>query len=121
MAPHPDDEILGVGGLLAAQTRRGVEVTVVAVTDGENAYPGHPDNAALRRQRCAEQAAALARVGVTASKIIRLHLPDSDVTSRLADLIALLAPLISPETHLVAPGGATFIPITKPAASPPKK
>jgi LmbE family N-acetylglucosaminyl deacetylase len=39
VAPHPDDETLGTGGLIAALRSRGIEVTVVAVTDGENAYP----------------------------------------------------------------------------------
>jgi LmbE family N-acetylglucosaminyl deacetylase len=35
IAPHPDDEVLGAGGLIAAQAFLGVEIVVVAVTDGE--------------------------------------------------------------------------------------
>ncbi len=38
VAPHRDDETLGAGGLIAAQRSRGIEVRVVAVTDGEMAY-----------------------------------------------------------------------------------
>ena len=38
VAPHPDDETLAAGGLIAALTSRGIPVTVVAVTDGEHAY-----------------------------------------------------------------------------------
>ncbi len=34
VAPHPDDEVLAVGGLLALLARAGAEVRVVAVTDG---------------------------------------------------------------------------------------
>ncbi len=110
VAPHPDDEILGVGGLIAAQRKRGVEVTVVAVTDGENAYPHQGDNAGLRAQRCAEQTIALERVGVNANKIVRLRLPDSDVTSHLTELVEQLASLVSPATHLIAPWRGDFHP-----------
>ncbi len=42
LAPHPDDETLGAGVLVASLRRGGVEVKVVAVTDGENAYPDEP-------------------------------------------------------------------------------
>ena len=39
IAPHPDDETLGAGRLIATQRRQGVPVTIVAVTNGEAAYP----------------------------------------------------------------------------------
>ena len=35
MAPHPDDETLGMGGTLAMAGRKGFHVTVVFVTDGD--------------------------------------------------------------------------------------
>lgn len=35
MAPHPDDETLGMGGTLALACRKGFHVTVVFVTDGD--------------------------------------------------------------------------------------
>jgi len=34
VAPHPDDEVLACGGLLCAAAGIGLEVQVVAVTDG---------------------------------------------------------------------------------------
>ncbi|WP_369010244.1 PIG-L family deacetylase, partial [Salmonella enterica] len=40
MAPHPDDEVLACGGLMCVATDLGLEVMVVAVTDGEACYPG---------------------------------------------------------------------------------
>ena len=40
VAPHPDDEVLGAGGLLQCMDRVGVETLVVAVTDGEASHPG---------------------------------------------------------------------------------
>ena len=69
VAPHPDDEVLGAGGLIADRRRRHVPVTVVAVTDGEAAYAGVEGLGSLRRN---EQSKALARVlGVAESDIIR--------------------------------------------------
>ena len=39
VAAHPDDETLGLGATAAMLSRRGVVVQLVAVTDGEAAYP----------------------------------------------------------------------------------
>ena len=77
LAPHPDDEVLGVGGLLALLARAGTQVHVVAVTDGE---ASHPDStalapAALARIRAAETVAALGDLGLPAGAR-RLRLPD---------------------------------------------
>jgi N-acetylglucosamine malate deacetylase 1 len=38
VAPHPDDETLGCGGLLAKRTQEGFEATVVVLTDGCNLF-----------------------------------------------------------------------------------
>ena len=61
VSPHPDDETLGVGGLLAELLARGWSVCVVAVTDGEAAHGRQVPSAARRlaRRRRAEQEAAL--------------------------------------------------------------
>ncbi len=107
VVPHPDDETLGVGGLIASQRRRGVDVVVVAVTDGENAYT---DNAGLAERRHAEQTQALACLGVADHKIVRLRLPDSNVSSQEQALVELLVPLVSDETHIVAPWQGDFHP-----------
>ena len=40
VAPHPDDEVLGAGGLLQQMQQAGVETVLVAVTDGEASHPG---------------------------------------------------------------------------------
>lgn len=39
VVPHPDDEVLIMGGLLARQLDAGASVLVVAVSDGEAALP----------------------------------------------------------------------------------
>ena len=38
-APHPDDEILGCGGLLQALVAQGNQVLIVSVTHGEKSHP----------------------------------------------------------------------------------
>jgi LmbE family N-acetylglucosaminyl deacetylase len=112
IAPHPDDETLGAGGLIASQRALGIDVTVVAVTDGENAYldtdPGVIEN--LRRVRRQEQTNALGRLGVPEEKIVRFSLTDSGVTAREEELIQLLEPLITRGTHVISPWTGDFHP-----------
>jgi LmbE family N-acetylglucosaminyl deacetylase len=107
VAPHPDDETLGAGGLIAAQRSRGIEVTVVAVTDGEMAYGETPGLGQLRQK---EQENALAILGVQADDIVRLRLPDSSVQSSEDCLANVLADLVSPDTDIVAPWRGDFHP-----------
>lgn len=61
LAPHPDDECIGCGGLIVALRRRGVPVKVVLVSDGGGAG-GLPPEAAAIRQR--EFDKALLQLGV---------------------------------------------------------
>lgn len=49
-APHPDDEILGVGGTMARLTRAGHEVFVVIVTHGDPAMFSPESVAQVRRE-----------------------------------------------------------------------
>lgn len=107
VSPHPDDETLGAGAFLAHQRACGVEVAIVAVTDGENAYRDHPGLAAIRRE---EQEAALGKLGVDRTQIHRFGLPDSDVTSHTSKLVELLQPLVTRETCLFAPWTGDFHP-----------
>ncbi|MFN4295516.1 MAG: PIG-L deacetylase family protein [Brevundimonas sp.] len=79
IAPHPDDESLGCGGLIAALSADHRAVQVVFVTDGAGS---HPNSAAwpasrLARQRRREAQAALACLGATALPPVFLDLPDA--------------------------------------------
>ncbi len=107
IAPHPDDETLAAGGFIAAARRRGLAVTVAAVTDGENAYPDSPGLAALRTD---EQTNALARLGVPATQIHRFHLPDSSVAACEQELVERLLSLVSADSHILAPWRGDFHP-----------
>jgi LmbE family N-acetylglucosaminyl deacetylase len=100
LAPHLDDETLGAGGPVASQRRRGLPVLVVAITEGEAAYPASPGLGDIRR---AEQHLALAELGVKSCDTVRLRLPDGAVTGCEEELVGLLRQLVGPNTLLVAP------------------
>jgi len=66
IAPHPDDETLGCGGLLFRKRAEGVAVCVAYVTDGSASHPGHPTltPGALAALRQTEARHAMDRIGV---------------------------------------------------------
>jgi LmbE family N-acetylglucosaminyl deacetylase len=107
VAPHPDDETLGTGGLIAAQRRRGIDVLVIAVTDGEAAHEGVQGLGPIRQ---AEQERALERLGVGTNSIIRLALPDSGLGPLEDELVQLIKPMVDDETLIVAPSQFDFHP-----------
>lgn len=98
-APHPDDETLAVGGLLAHLAAMGCAVDVVAVTDGEASHPGLDGLAA---ERVAEQIAALAALGIDAPTH-RLGLPDGGVADHVDAVTAALVAACTPDTTMLAP------------------
>ena len=100
VAPHPDDETLGAGGLIAAQRARGLDVRVAAITDGEKAYPNTPGLCALRE---VEQANALELLSVPPGCITRFRFPDGSVASFEAQLEERLKPMISRDVLVVTP------------------
>jgi LmbE family N-acetylglucosaminyl deacetylase len=100
IAPHPDDETLAAGGLIATQRSREIPVTLLAVTDGEAAYPGVPDLGSTRR---VEQARAAEALGVARDAVIRLGLRDSAVAKCEPALADRIESCIGADTLLVAP------------------
>lgn len=95
VAPHPDDESLSSGGLVAYQRSRGISVVVVAVTDGEASYDARGDSV-LAATRRAEQNSALGVLGVDRGSIRRLGLPDGDVAKSESELRERLTALLCP-------------------------
>jgi LmbE family N-acetylglucosaminyl deacetylase len=96
VAPHPDDETLAAGELLAGAASHDVPTSILFVTDGENnpwsqfACEGRwPFDTADRRhwgaRRHEESREALARLGVLAPAVQSLRLPDQHVTECLFD------------------------------------
>jgi LmbE family N-acetylglucosaminyl deacetylase len=99
LAPHPDDEILGVGGTWALLSTAGIDVVLVAVTDGENSHPGRRGE--LRQRRPLESAAAAACLGVATVRTVRLGHPDGGIAE--PRLRAQLARLVRPGDLVLAP------------------
>ena len=94
VAAHPDDETLGLGATAAKLSDRGVTVQVVAVTDGEAAYPDDGDGRkALARLRRDELAAAIERLGLP--RPIFLRIPDGEVASHEQRLSARIGALLA--------------------------
>lgn len=111
VAPHPDDETLGAGALIATLRAQGVPVTVVAVTDGENAYDTSPaDRKTLGRLREAEQTQALEKLGVEADSIHRLRLTDSGLMDLQEELTRHLLALAEDGMQIIAPWSGDFHP-----------
>ncbi len=79
LAPHPDDESLGCGGLIAAACGRGQAVHVLVLTDGTGSHPRSlrypvPRLRALREQETRDAAAEL---GVSPDRVGFLGLRDA--------------------------------------------
>ena len=101
LAPHPDDESLGCGGLIAEACARGEPPVVVVLTDGAGSHPNsraYPP-ARLREAREAETLAAAACLGLAPGRVVFMRQPDTrapsegwacaEVASRIAGLVRL--------------------------------
>jgi LmbE family N-acetylglucosaminyl deacetylase len=105
VAPHPDDETLGVGGLLQRLGELGPAIEVVAVTDGEASHAGSSTitPARLATWRAAERDLALSRLGLPEVKVTSLHLGDGEVSRRADRLAEVLADRLGPDGLCLAP------------------
>jgi N-acetylglucosamine malate deacetylase 1 len=104
VAPHPDDETLGCGGVLAKITRAGGTVYVLFVTDGSASHPGHPvlspvRLAALRRD---EARAATGALGIKWHNVFFLDTPDGTLASldlaHTDEVVAKIADILTKTT-----------------------
>jgi LmbE family N-acetylglucosaminyl deacetylase len=99
LAPHPDDESLGCGGLIAAACAAGEPPIVAVLTDGAGSHPksrAYPPER-LRATREAETLAAVACLGLDADRVVFLRTADTrapaegpafaEVVSRVAGLV----------------------------------
>lgn len=100
VAPHPDDETIGVGGMIAEAGRRGMPVVVVSLTDGEAASPAN----GLADRRHAELLAALeCLVPGGVDDVVRCRLPDGGLAGRQAIVAEIIEAHTSPGDLVVAP------------------
>lgn len=97
VAPHPDDESLGCGGLIAAACAAGIPVRLVVVSDGVGSHPNsrsYPPER-LRGLREKETHDAAAALGLAAEHVHFLRLPDRFVPSTGPDAEAAAAAIAS--------------------------
>ena len=96
VSPHPDDESLCCGGLVATARRIGAQVAIVWVTSGggfrldamvvqKKARPKAADMRALARRRIDEAQYAAEALGVDADQLFFLGYPDRGVLKLLLD------------------------------------
>jgi LmbE family N-acetylglucosaminyl deacetylase len=100
VSPHPDDEILGAGGLIRTWAQHRRPVTILSVTDGEAA---HPDWKGLARIRHIELKDALHTLGASEVVVIRLGIPDGGVAAQVRQLKKAIISATVPGSTIIAP------------------
>ncbi len=98
LAAHPDDEVIGAGGMLAWHRAQGHPVTVVHLTDGALGDPSGRE-ADIRAVRRREGREALAVLGI--DDVRSLDFPDGSLPEHLDGVAAALRGLfreIAPQT-----------------------
>ncbi|MET0332607.1 MAG: PIG-L family deacetylase [Dyella sp.] len=96
ISPHPDDEVLGCGGLIHHARQAGLQVCLLSVTRGEACYPGHLrwTRDRLGTMRGEELLRAVAELGVAPAAVCPLGFPDGGVADHESSLIDAIS------THL---------------------
>jgi LmbE family N-acetylglucosaminyl deacetylase len=79
LAPHPDDESLGCGGLIAQACSAGHDIRVAILTDGTMSHPNSRAFPAARLEalRQAEATEALATLGLPTERVLFLRYKDA--------------------------------------------
>ena len=105
VSPHPDDEVLACGGLMASAHALGRGVLVVSVTDGEACYPDQPawPPQRLGQARQQELERALALLGLVSVERHAWHIEDGAVARSEAALGERLRALLRPGDLLLSP------------------
>jgi len=104
LAPHPDDETLGCGGLIALKRASGVEVTIVFLTDGAGSHHAVPQSE-LAATRRVEAMTATSILGVAPGHVHFLEIPDGALEQSIEQAVDLLAPILeaSDATQMILP------------------
>jgi LmbE family N-acetylglucosaminyl deacetylase len=78
IAPHPDDEVIGIGGFLLQQQNNETEIFIIYLTDGEGSLPNiSPEKISKNRIKLSET--VLNEIHIPMTKVRRMHLPDGNV------------------------------------------
>lgn len=107
VAAHPDDESLGVGGLIARAAGLDVPIVVIVLSNGEASHPNSPthDQARLAQIRRIEVTDALAYLAPNA-QVHLLELPDGKLVEHVNEAAGAIGEAIGDRgalTWVVAP------------------
>lgn len=78
IAPHPDDEILGLGGSILQWIKEGHQLWVVFLTQGEGSG-SHANSKRIGEERERLSKLVFQEIGLSKNRIINLKLPDGKV------------------------------------------
>lgn len=111
LSPHPDDEVIGVGGLILQTLGSGKKVHIVYLTDGEGSWC-HPDKERIKKERSFLTDQVLREFQIPPEQIYRLNLKDggvprindesfSEASDRLIKIIDETKPDVVLATHFL--------------------
>jgi LmbE family N-acetylglucosaminyl deacetylase len=111
ISPHPDDEIIGLGGLIFRTLQKSGKVHIVYLTDGEGSN-AHSDKERIKQERLLLLKKVLTELHINEDQIYWLHLKDgqvpdqnqqpfSVVSDKLSEIIDLAKPDIVFATHFL--------------------
>lgn len=114
IAPHPDDEVIGCGGLIARQVAEGRMPHVIVMTGGEGSHRGccQMTGEEIKDARRGLTRKALAVLGVTEDHIHELGFPDGGIGEgchKEMEKLKALIETLKPETVLVPHWGEGWL------------
>ncbi len=94
IAPHPDDETLGCGGLIVQKRAAGADIWIVFLTDGRTSHAERMDVDQLIARRRQEGVAAAAVLGVREHRVVFLDFVDGELAAHRAEATRRVAGLL---------------------------
>jgi len=94
VAPHPDDETLGCGGVICRKVASGAEVHLAFVTDGAASHAGLVPRETLATLRRREAQAAARHLGVAEAAVSFLGFPDGMAERHVPEIAVRLEALL---------------------------
>lgn len=105
LAPHPDDEVFGCGGLIQRALAAGKKVDVVVVTDGDACYSdlSPRERTTMAAQRRAESRIGAGILGLELEQISFWRRGDGLLSSQIPELVQAILPLAQADVCFAAP------------------
>jgi N-acetylglucosamine malate deacetylase 1 len=78
ISPHPDDEIIGLGGFIIQMLRKNKKIHFIFLTDGEDSN-SFPDKERIKKERIKLTSEVMNKLRISDEFVHRLQLPDGAV------------------------------------------